>query len=154
MSEPDYYTLLGVPANATADAVRAAFHALARKYHPDRWAAEPEPERERAAAIYRRGAEAYRVLMDPKDRARYDQGLARGQVRLGPRSEPPGARPTPAGAVTVRTAKARPFLQKAQEALKSGDLKQAKLNLKLAINADPGNPALEALLRDVEARRG
>lgn len=152
MTEPDYYALLGVPRDATADAVRAAFHALARQYHPDRWAGQAEPEREKAAAIYRRAAEAYRVLMDPRERARYDQGLLRGEVRLAPTSEVPGARPPPAGALVVKSPKARPFFQKAQEALKAGDLKAAKLNLKLALNAEPGNAAIEALLKDVESR--
>lgn len=150
MAEPDYYALLGVSQNATADAIRKAFHELARNYHPDRWTGQPDAER--AAAIYRRGAEAYRVLMEPADRARYDQGLGRGEVRLAPAAVETGGRPPPASVTAIRSPKARPFWQKAQEALKSGDLKHAKLNLELALNADPGNPTIEALLRDVKAR--
>jgi hypothetical protein len=36
--------------------------------------------------------------------------------------------------------------------MRSGDLRNAKLNLTLALNADPGNPAIEALFREVSAR--
>lgn len=148
----DYYDLLGVPPNAPADTVRAAFHDFARRYHPDRWAGEPESERDKAAALYRRGAEAYRVLMDPADRARYDQGLTRGEARLAPAALESGGRTPPASITAIKNAKARPFWQKAQEALKTGDLKSAKLNLKLALNADPGNAIIEAMIRDVESR--
>lgn len=154
MSAPDYYTVLGVERTATADAIRRAFHEVARRHHPDRWAQEPEAARQAAEAHYRRAAEAYRVLMEPRDRARYDALLAQGETRLGAApSEVPGARPPPAGAMVVKTPKARPFWQKAQEAIKAGDLKSAKLNLKLAANAEPGNPAIEALLRDIESKR-
>ncbi len=152
MAEPDYYTLLGVENGAPADRVRAAFHDLARRYHPDRWAAHPEAERSKAGAIYRRAAEAYRVLMDPAERARYDAGLLRGEVRLGPAPVETGGRPPPAAVTSIKNPKARPFWQKAQDSIKAGDLKAAKLNLTLAKNADPGNPMIEAALSDVLAK--
>lgn len=147
MIERDYYALLGVPRTATADAIRAAFHELARRYHPDRWAGKPTAEREEAEQTYRRGAEAYRVLMEPADRARYDQGLGRGELRLAAPPVETGGRPPPASITAIKNAKARPFWQKAQEALKAGDTKAAKLNLTLARNADPGNPVIEEALR-------
>ena len=150
MAEPDYYALLGVPRDATSDAVRKAFHELARKYHPDRWTGQPDAER--AGAIYRRGAEAYRVLMDSADRVRYDQGLARGEVRLAPAATETGGRTPPASVTTIKNPKARPYWQKAQQAIKAGDFKTAKLNLRLALNFDPGNPMIEASLKDVESR--
>jgi len=149
MPEPDYYTLLGVSSSATADQVRAAFHELARRYHPDRWTGQPEAERSKAGAIYRRAAEAYRVLMDSPERTRYDAGLLRGEVRLGPAPTETGGRPPPAMITSIKNPKARPFWQKAQESIKAGDFKAAKLNLTLAKNADPGNPMIEAALADV-----
>ena len=36
MSKRDYYQVLGVPRNATEDAVTKAYRRLAMKYHPDR----------------------------------------------------------------------------------------------------------------------
>jgi molecular chaperone DnaJ len=63
----DYYALLQVPQNASADDIKKAYRRLARDYHPDR---NPEPEaREKMAEINR----AYEVLSDPQRRARYDR---------------------------------------------------------------------------------
>jgi DnaJ-class molecular chaperone len=149
MAEPDYYALLGIASNATADQVRAAFHDVARRYHPDRFSGHAEDERSKAGDIYRRAAEAYRVLMDSAERVRYDAGLARGEVRLGPAPVETGGRPPPAMVTSIKNPKARPFWQKAQESIKAGDFKAAKLNLTLAKNADPDNPMIEAALADV-----
>lgn len=79
----DYYTLLQVADAASADEIRAAFHRFALRYHPDRHAESGEEQVARAAQIYRRGTEAYRVLCDPKMRREYDAGLLKGKVRHG-----------------------------------------------------------------------
>lgn len=145
----DYYALLGVARSASADAIRAAFHDLARRYHPDRWASGSELERARAGRIYRRGAEAYRVLMGPA-RRRYDEGLKAGQLRLAP--EAAVTRPSSSGRLTVDAPRARPFATKALQAWKAGDYKTAKLNLKLALSHEPDNALLKARLADVEQK--
>ncbi len=149
MSKPDHYAVLGVPRGAAAESVRDAFHAFARRYHPDRWMQHTEAEREAAARTYRQGAEAYRVLMDPAARAEYDATLPGATKAAASRSPAQAAN---ASAVALRHPRARPFVQQAQAAMRSGDLRNAKLNLTLALNADPGNPAIEALFREVSAR--
>lgn len=141
MKRVDYYALFGVDRGASADAIRAAFHAFARRYHPDRHAGASALVRERAAAIYRRGTEGYRVLMNPESRRRYDAALA------GKKPESPSQ-----GRVRISSPRARPFAVRAQEAHQAGDYKAAKLNLKLALQHDPGNARLEALLADVERK--
>jgi curved DNA-binding protein CbpA len=153
LDQLDYYTLLGAHAAATADELRAAFHAFARRYHPDRHAAAGEETMARAARIYRRGAEAYRVLSDPELRRRYDAQLARGKVRFDP-EDAPECRPqrSASGAVVLRSPAARPFYLKAEQALRTGDLKQARLNLQLALRHEGDNAALAAKLASVEAR--
>lgn len=145
----DYYALLGVAPSASADAIRAAFHELARRYHPDRFAGASELERARAGQVYRRGAEAYRVLMSP-ERRRYDEGLKAGQLRLAP--EDAASRPSSSGRLTVSSPRARPFATKALQAWKAGEYKTAKLNLKLALSHEPDNALLEARLADVEKK--
>jgi curved DNA-binding protein len=77
----DYYAVLGVPRDATADQVKKAWRKLARKYHPD---VSQEPD---AAARMSEVNEAHAVLSDPEKRAAYD-ALARGH-RGGERFTPP-----------------------------------------------------------------
>ncbi|HEX6245268.1 MAG TPA: DnaJ domain-containing protein [Polyangiales bacterium] len=155
LEQLDYYSLLQVEAGASADQIRAAFHRFAAKYHPDRFlgGGADGAKIERAAQIYRRGAEAYKVLCDPPRRKQYDAGLARGQLRFDANAEP---EPAPAivgqWPIKVKNPVARPFATKAEQAYKAGDFGTAKVNLKLALAKDPGNAQVGVLLADVDAR--
>lgn len=71
----DYYEVLGVQKNATADEIKKAYRKLAIKYHPDR-----NPDDKEAEEKFKEAAEAYAVLSDADKRARYDQfGHSMGQ---------------------------------------------------------------------------
>jgi hypothetical protein len=52
----------------------------------------------------------------------------------------------------VRSPGARPFARRAEELIKNGDLRQAKLQLVMANHLDPGNEVIAAALKDLEAR--
>jgi curved DNA-binding protein len=82
MQFKDYYEVLGVPRDATAEAVKKAYRQQARKYHPD---VNKAPE---AEARMKDVNEAYAVLSDPERRAAFDQLLARG-ARAGQEFQPP-----------------------------------------------------------------
>ena len=68
MDYKDYYKVLGLERNATAEDVKKAFRKLALKYHPDR-----NPGKKDAEDKFKDLNEAYEVLSDPQKRARYDQ---------------------------------------------------------------------------------
>ena len=63
----DYYDVLGVPRNATADELQRAYRQLARRNHPD---VNKDPI---AEDRFKEINEAYHVLADPKLRQRYDR---------------------------------------------------------------------------------
>src|SRR5690242_5801338 len=67
MKYKDYYAILGLTKNATADEIKAAYRKLARKYHPD------VSKEKDAEAQFKEVAEAYQTLKDPEKRAAYDQ---------------------------------------------------------------------------------
>lgn len=71
--EKDYYKILGVEKNASADEIKRAYKKVAIKYHPDRNPGDKEAEEK-----FKQAAEAYDVLRDPDKRARYDQFGAAG----------------------------------------------------------------------------
>ena len=149
LNQLDYYELLRIETSTTADEVKRAFHQFALRYHPDRFAGAPEDKRERAAEIYRRGAEAYRVLTNPMQRVVYDKQLAQGQLRY---AEPQEERPRMAGALEVKSIRARQPLQRALDAEKKGDLQAARLNYSLALQAEPDNAPLKEKLEQIVAK--
>lgn len=68
MSKRDYYDILGVSKNATADEIKKAYRKLAIQYHPDK-----NPDNKEAEEKFKEAAEAYDVLGNEEKRRRYDQ---------------------------------------------------------------------------------
>jgi molecular chaperone DnaJ len=68
MTSKDYYGLLGVGKDASAEDIKKAFRQLARKYHPD-----VNPGDKQAEEKFKEINEAYGILSDSQKRAQYDQ---------------------------------------------------------------------------------
>lgn len=68
MTKRDYYEILGVPRDASLEAIKKSYRQLALKYHPDRNPGNKESEEK-----FKEAAEAYSVLMDSEKRSIYDR---------------------------------------------------------------------------------
>jgi len=73
----DHYALLGVAPTAEPDVIRAAYRALAKRYHPDHTTATRPGAGEHMALLNA----AYAILSCPEQRYAYDQWL---RQRLAP----------------------------------------------------------------------
>ncbi|MBU0672257.1 MAG: molecular chaperone DnaJ [Candidatus Margulisbacteria bacterium] len=77
-SKRDYYEILGVNKNSSADEIKRAYRKLARQYHPD---VNKEPG---AEDKFKELNEAYQVISDPNKRSQYDYyGTAGGPAGGG-----------------------------------------------------------------------
>lgn len=68
MAKRDYYEVLGVPKDASADDMKKAYRKLAMKYHPDRNQGDKSAEHK-----FKELNEAYEVLKDDQKRSAYDR---------------------------------------------------------------------------------
>ena len=80
MEYKDYYAIMGVGRDASADDIKRAYRRLARKYHPD--VSKEKDAEERFKEI----GEAYEALRDPEKRSAYD---ALGARKAGEDFRPP-----------------------------------------------------------------
>ena len=157
----DYFSLLELEAScATAD-VHKAFRKFARKYHPDRFVNAPKAKQERANAIYRRGSEAYQVLIDGPSRVAYEAKLQK--LRSGQLKEPPRLRSDERERAINRdkhekarkkkriaSDKAAELFRAAVAAAKAKDFAEALRLLRLANGVEPNNDFIKDRLRQVE----
>jgi molecular chaperone DnaJ len=75
----DFYEILGVGRDATADEIKKAYRKVALQFHPDKNPGDKEAEDK-----FKEAAEAYEVLRDSEKRSRYDRfGHSRGNGGFG-----------------------------------------------------------------------
>jgi molecular chaperone DnaJ len=68
MAKQDFYDILGVAQNSSADEIKKAYRKKAMQYHPDRNQGDDAAEQK-----FKEAGEAYDILKDDQKRAAYDQ---------------------------------------------------------------------------------
>ena len=66
--DKDFYEILGVGSEATADEIKKAYRKLAQKHHPD-----ANPDDQEAEEKFKEISEAYATLSNAEQRKEYDQ---------------------------------------------------------------------------------
>ena len=121
----DYFSMLDVARDATRDQVESAYFSLAKRWHPDRLPPELAPVKDACARVFARMSEAQATLVDDEKRKQYMRLLADG-------SGTPETQETVAKVVEAAT-----NFQKAEVFFKRGDLVQAEVFCRKAVEADP-----------------
>jgi curved DNA-binding protein CbpA len=118
-----HYDLLGVAPNATATAVKVAYLAAAKSYHPDalsRSAVDPQT-REQANKVFAAIGTAYAAVSNPRKRSEYDASLQDGEPALD----------------AERLANAETLYRKGEILMRSGKFKDAIEFLRPAVQLWP-----------------
>lgn len=79
----NYYDVLGVSKDASADEIKKAYRKMSLKYHPDRQGGKSESEKKVAEEKFKDINEAYETLSDSGKRAEYDNPIGSGFGNFG-----------------------------------------------------------------------
>jgi len=143
----NYYDILRVANDAPPPVVQKAFHDLSLSCHPDRFVDEPEEVGKAAATVFKRLVEAYGVLRRPQLRARYDDELRRGQLKLDEHAvQKKQTFEQRTLFMIAKTPRAKQYAAKADAFLSNGQLEEARVQLISAHQQEPGNAELKERL--------
>lgn len=140
----DFYDLLGLHQEASGEEIRARYHELALLFHPDR---AKDADKETAHRVFVRINQAYRTLIDPEQRKRYDlrrEGRSAGQPLAGGAI---AAEPSPEFHATDD--EIREWMGAAAEAFRRGDLQAAHAFCRRIIKSGHGPVEAYILIGDV-----
>lgn len=129
---------LELPPGATPSAAQGAYHAIARTRHPDLFRRTlSERELDRLTRMYARVSNAYAAV--------------RAQEATTATPPAPAAKPAPpVDPARAMNARALVLYRRAEGALRTGDRAAARLNIKMAIAADPTSALLRGALAELD----
>lgn len=155
LPELDYYRLLRLERDCSADEVARSWRRESRRFHPDRMAALRDPAVQKMANdVFRAMSEAHRVLSDPDARRRYDEELRAGAHRVSEQAleqarKDRGAAADPEYAAT--DPKAEKYWKMALRDCKDGNWRGAVMNIQFALNYEPDNATFKEWLEKAKA---
>ena len=138
------FEVLEIPADASAEDIKAAYHRLAKQWHPDRYSGQ---EKEAAESKFRELAEAFSMLKDPARRLTLQQ-----QQPVRPQAAAPAAPTREPEAARERTPE--DWAAMARAAFSEGKVDQARALIHYAIRMDGGKAAYHALLASIIEQEG
>ena len=134
------FNVLEIPPDATPEDIKAAYHRLAKRWHPDRYAGAAKEE---AESKFRDLAEAFSILKDPAKRLTLQQQM--------PKTQPAAANMAPESALE-RTPEDWAAMAKA--ACDEGNIDQARALIHYAIRLDGEKSRYHALLATILEKEG
>ena len=146
LDELDYYKILLLDRDSAQAEVDPAFRAVSRKLHPDRLGRiDDEDLKAKANDIFLLANEAYRNLKDPDVRARYDMDLAEGSLRMSAdgrskADQDAAAKNNPE--LAAKTPQGEKYFKMALKCWGDGDFRGAVMQIRFAIQFEPGNEVL------------
>lgn len=152
----DYFAVLGLPTGAQHNLIVQAFDRLSLRFHPDRYT-QHRHERwgqaifDEVNAVYKVMTEAYKVLSDRRLRAKYEQALTRGELRLAS-EDTAAAGAGPKSLIDMsNNPMAKKFLKLAQADVAAQNFGSALQNLKFALSMEPGNTEIQQKIQELES---
>jgi curved DNA-binding protein CbpA len=159
-----YHEILGVAADADVKAVKKAYFALSKQFHPDRYFRRNlGPFAERIERCFKKILEAYELLSDPATRSEVQRNLSPPAAPDG--QAKPGGSPSGAAALKrlsrlgkqlkvfeERRRKAKSFFESGMSAFREERWLEAAGSVRLAIAFDPGNQAYKEAFSDVQRK--
>ena len=149
-----YYEVLGVAQDAPLKAIRDAFHRVSLLYHPDRHLPlRGSSVYDRVNTIYKRITEAWKVLSGQEQRARYDQGLGDGVLRLKD-TRPSAAAGDADPEAGLEDLNARKYYRLGKASEDTRDFRAARMNYAFAQTYAPTHSGLQAAVARMEFALG
>jgi tetratricopeptide (TPR) repeat protein len=134
------FNVLEIPTDASPEEIKAAYHRLAKRWHPDRYTGAEKVE---AESKFRELAEAFSMLKDPAKRLTLQQQMPKAQPATGTVEPESAQERTPEDWATM-----------AKTAFDEGKVDQARALIHYAIRLDDKKSQYHSLLASILEREG
>ncbi|MCB9638632.1 MAG: DnaJ domain-containing protein [Myxococcales bacterium] len=153
----DYYGLLKIPKNASPSDIRDAYRQRSKEYHPDQhYRKLPNDLHNTLQEIFQQITEAYRVLMDPAQRARYDSKIGNYTNPLAARASQAHVKKQDAfqknynAMIEPRRQKIELLSREAEADVIQGNVQGAISKLQLALTLDPLSSPIKKRIKELK----